>query len=238
MPKFPLRSGNPIIRILFAAFAAAALLSGCATSRSADDETDDESVVSSVETNAATEVSTAAVAVTNETPPAVSVIERPSPNWDKRTLPISLIVLHYTAANLRESLNTLTNGRGKNRVSAHYVVAENGTIYRLVSESHRAWHAGVARWRNIQDVNSASIGIEIVNLGHDRYGRPRGYSAKQIEAVTQLCLNIQARYDIQDVVGHSDVAPNRKIDPGELFPWRMLYDRGVRVGTRGYWPRR
>lgn len=140
-----------------------------------------------------------------------------------------MIVLHYTAAPLRESLNALCNGRARNRVSAHYLVAEDGTIYRLVDESRRAWHAGVSRWRGITDVNSASIGIEIVNLGHDRQGVARPYPQRQIEAVIDLCLNLQARHDIVDVVGHSDVAPGRKIDPGELFPWKTLGERGVRI---------
>jgi len=103
-----------------------------------------------------------------------------------------------------------------------------------VDETNRAWHAGVSYWKGITDVNSASIGIEMVNLGHDRNGRPRPYTAEQVEAVTRLCLDIQSRYDITDVVGHSDVAPTRKIDPGELFPWRMLADRGVRVRTKGF----
>ncbi|MGN0833830.1 MAG: N-acetylmuramoyl-L-alanine amidase [Kiritimatiellia bacterium] len=161
--------------------------------------------------------------------PDVRVIDHPSPNHDRRTLPVSMIVIHYTAAPLRESLNALCNGRGSNRVSAHYLVAEDGTIYRLVDESRRAWHAGVSRWREITDVNSASIGIEIVNLGHDQKGVARPYPKRQIEAVIDLCLDIQARHDIVDVVGHSDVAPGRKIDPGELFPWKMLGDRGVRI---------
>jgi len=106
-------------------------------------------------------------------------------------------------------------------------------IYRLVDERRRAWHAGVSRWRDITDVNSASIGIEMVNLGHDRFGRPRPYTVQQVEAVTRLCLDIQTRYDITDVVGHSDVAPSRKVDPGELFPWRLLANRGVKVSARG-----
>lgn len=161
--------------------------------------------------------------------PPVRAIDHPSPNHDARTLPVSMIVLHYTAAPLRESLNVLCDGRGSRRVSAHYLVAEDGTIYRLVDELRRAWHAGVSRWRGIEDVNSASIGIEIVNLGHDRQGRARPYPQKQIEAVANLCLDLQSRHDIVDVVGHSDVAPGRKIDPGELFPWKTLGERGVRV---------
>lgn len=159
----------------------------------------------------------------------LAVRDLPSPNYDVRRLPVSLIVLHYTAAPLRESLNALRNAHVPARVSSHYVVASNGTIYRLVDETKRAWHAGVSRWQEITDVNSASIGIEMVNLGHDALGRPRPYRAEQIESVIRLCLDIQARYEIRDVVGHSDVAPKRKIDPGELFPWKMLADRGVKV---------
>jgi len=171
-----------------------------------------------------------------ETVIPLPIVDRPSPNFDKRTLPISLIVLHYTAAPLKESLNALRSSHGTARVSCHYVVSERGTIYRLVGESNRAWHAGVSRWKGIRDVNSASIGIEMVNLGHDRSGRPRPYPAEQVEAVIRLCLDIQSRYDITDVVGHSDVAPTRKIDPGELFPWRILYNRGVKVATKGFVP--
>jgi len=175
-------------------------------------------------------VTNAATSATNAVKTARIVVrDLPSPNFDRRRLPVSMIVLHYTAAPLRESLNALRNTRGPRRVSAHYVVAPNGTIYRLVDESKRAWHAGVSRWGKIEDVNSASIGIEMVNLGHDRLGRPRPYPAEQVEAVINLCLNIQSRYNIRDVVGHSDVAPNRKIDPGELFPWGMLAKRGVKV---------
>jgi len=212
-----------LYRFLFILSCGAALLSGCAffSSEEANDRMSEERV----ETNAPP------VTVTS-----LPVADRPSPNFDKRTLPVSLIVLHYTAAPLKESLNHLRNGHSGTRVSCHYVVAENGTIYRLVDESNRAWHAGASRWKDISDVNSASIGIEMVNPGHDRFGCPRPYPLEQVEVVTQLCLDIQARHDITDVVGHSDVAPTRKIDPGELFPWRKLYDRGVKVSARGFVP--
>jgi len=226
-------------RIVCAA-AGLALLSGCA-SFSSDETTDDfgEEIDADEEftaTNGTVAVSAPVVlpTPTNISVTSLQVIDRPSPNFDMRTMPVSLVVLHYTAAPIKESLAVLRDGRGRARVSSHYLVAENGTIFRLVDETDRAWHAGVSRWRDITDVNSASIGIEIVNLGHDRFGRPRPYTAEQIEAVTRLCLDIQSRYDITDVVGHSDVAPVRKIDPGELFPWRMLSDRGVKVGARGF----
>jgi len=218
-------------------------LSGCCFFRSndvpADDASDSEAIPAAdigftpegtnLPARAISGTNTAAAA-TNATGAArLAVFPLPSPNFDRRRLPVSLIVLHYTAAPLRESLNALRNARGPNRVSAHYVVTPNGTIYRLVDEAKRAWHAGVARWNDIVDVNSASIGIEMVNLGHDRHGLPRPYPAEQIEAVISLCLDIQSRYDIRAVVGHSDVAPLRKIDPGELFPWGKLAKRGVKV---------
>jgi len=229
---------------LFVLAVATALVSGCAWFSSGDDA--DAPLVDEIAvdedlapTNAAPAVTAPAAPV--QPPPrnsvtSLHVADRPSPNFDKRTLPVSLIVLHYTAAPLKESLNVLRNGNGTSRVSSHYVVSQNGTIYRLVDESNRAWHAGVSRWKGITDVNSASIGIEMVNLGHDRLGRARPYTAAQVEAVTRLCLDIQSRYDITDVVGHSDVAPMRKIDPGERFPWRKLYRRGVKVSTKGFVP--
>jgi len=227
------------------------LLAGCSIFRSADyDETkcQDESGIEvvaddgSVATTNTPVVTVPAVLPVAQPPPAtvcktvtaLHVADRPSPNFDKRTLPVSLIVLHYTAAPLKESLNALRDGRGNARVSSHYLISANGTIFRLVDESQRAWHAGVSRWKDITDVNSASVGIEMVNLGHDKLGRPRPYTVEQVEAVIKLCLDIQSRYDITDVVGHSDVAPTRKIDPGELFPWRKLANRGVKVSTRGF----
>jgi N-acetylmuramoyl-L-alanine amidase len=108
------------------------------------------------------------------------------------------------------------------KVSCHYLVAEDGTILRMVDEAKRAWHAGRSHWRAIDDVNSASIGIEIVNPGHDWGYRP--FPAEQIEALIPLVADIKERHGITrgDVVGHSDIAPARKRDPGELFPWHSL----------------
>ena len=162
----------------------------------------------------------------------ISCLDYPSLNFDARKLPISMIVLHYTGAPFRESLNALTNNGGKNRVSSHYLVDEGGTIFRLVDETKRAWHAGVGSWNGIRDVNSASIGIEIVNMGPLPGGKFHPFPTEQIDAVTALCLDIQSRHKITDVVGHEDVAPRRKIDPGPLFPWKRLKDRGVKVRTR------
>ncbi|QQV76100.1 N-acetylmuramoyl-L-alanine amidase [Sphingomonas aliaeris] len=151
----------------------------------------------------------------------MNIIETPSPNFDDRTLPITMIVLHYTGMQDAESaIQRLTDPEAK--VSAHYLVAEDGTILRMVDEAKRAWHAGQSHWRGITDVNSASIGIEIVNPGHEHGYRP--FPEQQIDALLPLVAGIKERYDIGrgDVVGHSDIAPKRKQDPGELFPWSRL----------------
>lgn len=149
------------------------------------------------------------------------MIDTPSPNFDARTLPISMVVLHYTGMIDGASvINRLADPEAK--VSAHYVVAEDGQIIRMVDEANRAWHAGKSWWRGISDVNSASVGIEIVNPGHEFGYRP--FPHVQVESVIRLVAGIVARYGITrgNVVGHSDVAPARKEDPGELFPWHQL----------------
>jgi N-acetylmuramoyl-L-alanine amidase len=124
------------------------------------------------------------------------------------------------------------------KVSAHYMVEEDGRIYRLVSEDKRAWHAGVSEWAGERNINSASIGIEIVNGGHDWPlvgGALPPYPDVQINAVIALCKDIMARRAVspQNILGHSDIAPARKIDPGEHFPWAGLAAAGV-----GLWPHR
>ncbi len=149
------------------------------------------------------------------------MIDTPSPNFDARTLPISMVVLHYTGMiGGASAINRLADPEAK--VSAHYVVAEDGQIIRMVDEANRAWHAGKSWWRGISDVNSASVGIEIVNPGHEFGYRP--FPHVQVESVIRLVAGIVARYGITrgNVVGHSDVAPARKEDPGELFPWHQL----------------
>lgn len=149
------------------------------------------------------------------------VIARPSPNFDERLLPISMIVLHYTGmADGASAIARLCDPAAK--VSAHYVVEEDGAVLRLVEEGKRAWHAGRAHWRDIDDVNSASIGIEIVNPGHE-FGY-RAFPDIQIASVIELVSSIKERHGITrgNIVGHSDIAPARKRDPGELFPWRAL----------------
>ena len=151
----------------------------------------------------------------------MSIIDRPSPNFDARALPVSLIVLHYTGMRTAEAaIARLADPEAK--VSAHYVVDEDGQVIRMVAEEHRAWHAGRAHWREIDDVNSASIGIEIVNPGHE-FGY-RAFPDAQIDAVIRLVMEVKDRYEITrgNVVGHSDIAPARKRDPGELFPWHRL----------------
>ena len=151
----------------------------------------------------------------------MTFIEAPSPNFDDRMLPITMIVLHYTGMQDAESaIKRLTDSEAK--VSAHYLIAEDGTVLRMVDEAKRAWHAGQSHWRGITDVNSASVGIEIVNPGHEFGYRP--FPEEQIDALLPLVAGIKERYDIGrgDVVGHSDIAPKRKQDPGELFPWARL----------------
>jgi len=155
---------------------------------------------------------------------AMEMIERPSPNFDERKLPVSMIVLHYTGMpDAAGALDRLTSPEAK--VSAHYCVDEDGSITRLVDEEMRAWHAGKSRWRGISDVNSASVGIEIVNPGHEFGYRP--FPDEQIAALIPLVASIKERHGIGrgDIVGHSDIAPARKEDPGELFPWHALARR-------------
>ncbi|MCW6529530.1 MULTISPECIES: N-acetylmuramoyl-L-alanine amidase [Sphingomonas] len=151
----------------------------------------------------------------------MKIIEAPSPNYDERSLPITMIVLHYTGMQDGESaIARLRDPAAK--VSSHYVVAEDGTVLRLVDDDKRAWHAGRSHWRDVDDVNSASIGIEIVNPGHEFGYRP--FPDEQIDAVIRLVHDIKDRYEITrgNIVGHSDIAPARKRDPGELFPWGKL----------------
>lgn len=147
--------------------------------------------------------------------------EVPSPNWNERLLPVSMVVLHYTGMQTAEAaLERLCDPAAE--VSAHYMIDEDGTVTRLVDEAKRAWHAGRSSWRGITDVNSASIGIELVNPGHEFGYRP--FPEAQLEALIPLLADIVKRHDIPraNVVGHSDVAPARKEDPGELFPWDLL----------------
>lgn len=151
----------------------------------------------------------------------MTIVDTPSPNFNDRKLPVSMLVMHYTGMiDGASAIRRLTSPDAG--VSAHYVVNEDGTVLQLVDEGKRAWHAGASYWRGITDVNSASIGIEIVNPGHEFGYHP--FPDDQIAAVVQLSHDIHKRHDIPraNVVGHSDVAPARKQDPGELFPWDKL----------------
>jgi N-acetylmuramoyl-L-alanine amidase len=156
------------------------------------------------------------------------IIDAPSPNFDERKLPVSMLVLHYTG--MPDAAGALARLRDPEaKVSAHYVVTEDGHIFRLVAEEKRAWHAGRSSWRGIQDINSASIGIEIVNPGHEFGYRP--FPREQMDALVPLIADIVKRSAILPgyVVGHSDIAPSRKDDPGELFDWPMLARLGLAV---------
>jgi N-acetylmuramoyl-L-alanine amidase len=147
----------------------------------------------------------------------------PSPNWNERAEDISMVVLHYTEMeSAQAALERMCDPQTE--VSAHYLITEAGEVVRLVPEDKRAWHAGVSFWRGHTDVNGLSIGIELDHPGHALGYRE--FSDAQFEALVPLLARIVADYDIPraNVVGHSDVAPTRKTDPGELFPWDRLAD--------------
>ncbi len=150
----------------------------------------------------------------------------PSKNFDARR-PV-VIVLHFTEQDsVTQSLKTLRSANAGGRVSSHYLVGDDGRIYQLVSDQHRAWHAGAGRWGAITDLNSASIGIEIDNDGREPYTEP------QVAALIRLLEDLTTRLKIPktQVIGHSDLAPTRKIDPGPHFPWQRLAEAGF-----GRWP--
>jgi N-acetylmuramoyl-L-alanine amidase len=155
----------------------------------------------------------------------------PSPNFDDRpSQKIDHLVLHYTGMQSgAAAIERLCDPAAK--VSSHYVVEEDGTIYCLVDEHKRAWHAGISHWRGVSGLNDRSVGIEIVNPGHEWGYRP--FPQVQMAAVLALCTGILRRHPIpnRNVVGHSDIAPNRKQDPGELFPWAWLAANGVGLWT-------
>jgi N-acetylmuramoyl-L-alanine amidase len=155
-----------------------------------------------------------------------------SPNWNDRKLPISMVVIHYTGLpSAQEALDRLCDPQAE--VSAHYLIDEDGTVTQMVDEDKRAWHAGRSYWRGVKDVNSASIGIELVNPGHEWGYRP--FPEAQIDALLPLLADLVKRHHIPraNIVGHSDIAPARKDDPGELFPWDRL--AGLRLALP--WPK-
>ena len=162
----------------------------------------------------------------------LKICDRPSPNHAPRGAParIDMLVLHYTGMPSAEAaIGRLCDPGAK--VSAHYVVEENGRIWRLVPENRRAFHAGISCWQGEADLNLVSIGIEIVNPGHEWGYRP--FPEPQMATVEELCRDILSRWRIPPyrIVGHSDIAPERKSDPGELFDWARLARAGI-----GLWP--
>ena len=163
---------------------------------------------------------------------AGNIISHPSPNSGDRPdgCPIDILVLHYTGMQSgADALERLCDPESS--VSSHYLIEEDGRIFQLVDEDKRAWHAGLGIWQDCSDVNSNSIGIEIVNPGHEYGYRP--FPEIQIKSVIGLVQDILARHDIpaSRIIAHSDMAPDRKEDPGELFPWQQLAENGI-----GLWP--
>ncbi len=161
-----------------------------------------------------------------------SIQELPSPNQDDRPagVPIDVLILHYTGMqSAQAAVDRLRDPEA--RVSSHYVVDEDGAVLRLVPEERRGYHAGISYWRGNTELNGRSIGIEIVNPGHE-WGY-RDFPVLQLAAVCDLCLSILSRHAIpaRNIVAHSDVAPDRKDDPGEKFDWEQLARNGV-----GLWP--
>ncbi len=162
-------------------------------------------------------------------------IDRPSPNRGARkpvngSVRVRHLVAHYTGMDsCNQALDRLCNNTTS--VSAHYLIDEDGSIYHMVPEDLRAWHAGISFWGGVRDLNSTSIGIEMVNPGHE-HGY-RSFPSAQMESFTRLAREIMERHDIPPthVLGHSDIAPGRKLDPGELFPWKSLAAEGI-----GIWP--
>lgn len=178
---------------------------------------------------------------------ALNIIWTPSPNFGPRIIKSTgqvvdkptILVMHYTVADLDGTIKIFQT---KDSVSAHYTVAKNGTIYQHVKEEDRAWHAGAGSWGEVRDVNTYSIGIEHENAGYkDKPGQPDGvvvdgsdlqwypFSDPQIEASIELAKDIVQRYNISplNVIGHHDVAPTRKWDPGPLFPWKKYFENDI-----------
>ena len=154
----------------------------------------------------------------------------PSPHFNERTLPLDSIILHYTdMPTADEALAWLCHPTSQ--VSAHYLIDEAGKTYQLVEDEKRAWHAGESFWQGCTNINSCSLGIELSNPGHSHGYQP--FPEPQIEALLQLCEQLRARWDIPKhrILGHSDIAPRRKQDPGHLFPWEKLAKEGL-----GLWP--
>ncbi|WP_286828078.1 MULTISPECIES: N-acetylmuramoyl-L-alanine amidase [Kordiimonas] len=157
----------------------------------------------------------------------MKVIEHPSPNWNERPGGQSpdMVVIHYTGMRTgTEALERLCDPKAE--VSAHYLIEEDGRIFRMVPDDKRAWHAGVSSWQGRENLNHYSIGIELVNPGHE-FGY-REFPGRQISSLLDLLTDLKKRHTIPvaHFIGHSDIAPDRKTDPGELFPWKLLAKNG------------
>jgi N-acetylmuramoyl-L-alanine amidase len=158
----------------------------------------------------------------------MKIIDLPSPNFSERNRKIDTIILHYTGMQtLEDALNRMTDLRAE--VSAHYCIARDGRIFQLVQDEKKAWHAGKSFWKGLEGLNDNSIGIEIENKGHE-WGY-ENFTEIQMDSVIELCKNLIKKHDIksQNIVGHSDVAPDRKEDPGEFFNWKLLSENGVGI---------
>ena len=157
-----------------------------------------------------------------------------SPNFNRKKRSknsIKIIVIHYTGMQSeRESVSRLCNPKSK--VSSHFVISQNGRVYRLVQDNQIAWHAGKSCWGKYKNLNKTSIGIELVNKGH-RFGYTN-FKKKQLLSLIKICKSLIKKYKIKkrNVVGHSDIAPLRKIDPGEKFPWKRLANNGIGIWHR------
>ena len=153
-----------------------------------------------------------------------------SANFNKRKKGtfLNYIILHYTAMkDYKEALSQLCDKN--NKVSSHFLINKSGDIFYLVNIMNRAWHAGKSKWRKVSDINSESIGIEIDNSGH--LYNFENYTSKQIDSLIKLLKYISYRYGIKkhNILGHSDISPYRKIDPGEKFPWKILYKNKIGI---------
>ena len=153
----------------------------------------------------------------------IKIIQKKSPNFDKRPkgTKINSIVIHYTGMKtFDEAFERLCNKNSK--VSSHYLIGRDGRIINLVDEKYRAWHAGISEWKGIDNLNNNSIGIELENPGHEFGYIP--FSKKQMDVLISLCKELKNKYDIKEdwVLGHSDISPGRKLDPGEKFNWKPI----------------
>ena len=151
----------------------------------------------------------------------ITTYKSPNYNLRKKNSNIKFIIIHYTAMySLKETLKHLCDEKSK--VSSHYLISKKGSIYVLVDNNKRAWHAGYSFWKGIKDINSNSIGIELENSGH--YLDFEKYNSSQINSLIKLIKYIKLKYNIskKNILGHSDVSPWRKLDPGEKFPWKIL----------------